>query len=169
MSKHATLAGRTAIVITVSDSSHAGQRPDLSGPMVAHLLTGAKAHVLDRIVVSDDFEPLVAALRSAASRANLVVTTGGTGLAARDTTPEATLQVCERLVPGIPELIRQDGLRDTPFAALGRGACGVSGRTLMLNLPGNPQGAASSLGSVLHLLPHALELLAGHTEHEPVE
>jgi molybdopterin adenylyltransferase len=75
------------------------------------------------------------------------------------------LRVCERLVPGIPELIRRDGLIDTPFAALGRGVCGISGSTLLLNLPGNPDGAASSLSAVLHLLPHALDLLAGQTEH----
>jgi molybdenum cofactor synthesis domain-containing protein len=161
----ATLAGRTALVITVSDRSHAGTQPDLSGPAVAAMLTGAQAHVLDIIVVSDDLEPLAETLRQAAARAQLVVTTGGTGLAPRDNTPEATLRVCDRLVPGIPELIRQDGLRDTPFAALGRGLCGVCGSALLLNLPGNPTGAQSSLRSVLHLLPHALDLLAGRTEH----
>jgi molybdenum cofactor synthesis domain-containing protein len=165
MSTTATLAGRTAIVITVSDRSFAGRQTDLSGPAVAVMLTGAQAQVLDVLVVSDDFDPLVETLRSTAARANLIVTTGGTGLALRDTTPEATLRVCDRLVPGIAELIRQDGLKDTAFAALGRGVCGVSGSTLVLNLPGSPAGAASSLRSVLHLLPHALDLLAGQTEH----
>jgi molybdenum cofactor synthesis domain-containing protein len=152
-------------VITVSDRSFAGTQVDLSGPAVAAMLSGAQAQVLDVMVVSDDLEPLVETLRRAAALAQLVVTTGGTGLAPRDTTPEATLRVCERLVPGIPELIRRDGLRDTPFAALGRGVCGVCGSALVLNLPGSPVGAQSSLRAVLHLLPHALELLAGRTEH----
>jgi len=164
-----TLAGRTAIVITVSDRAHAGQQPDRSGPAVAAMLTGAGAQVLDLLVVPDaapgDLDPLADALRRAAQQATLVVTTGGTGLSPRDNTPEATLRICDRLVPGIPELIRQDGLRDTPFAALGRGLCGVCGSTLILNLPGNPAGAARSLAAVLHLLPHALDLLAGHTAH----
>jgi len=162
-----TLAGRTAIVITVSDRSHAGQQPDLSGPNVAALLTAAGAQVLDVLVVPDDLEPLADTLRSTAPRASLLITTGGTGLSPRDNTPEATLRICQRLVPGIPELIRQDGLRDTPFAALGRGICGVCGSTLVLNLPGNPTGATTSLNAVLHLLPHALDLLAGQTQHDP--
>jgi molybdopterin adenylyltransferase len=160
------LKGRLAVVITASDRCFGGEQTDLSGPAVARLLSEASASVVETLIVPDDTELLVAALQTAAGHADLVVTTGGTGLAARDVTPEATLSVCDRLVPGIAELIRQDGAKHTPFAALGRGVCGIAGNALILNLPGSPAGAESSLRAVLHLLPHALDLLAGHTDHK---
>jgi molybdopterin adenylyltransferase len=159
------LAGRTAIVITVSDRCFAGTQTDLSGPAIAHLLTATGVHLIETIVLPDEFDRLTAALRAAASRAALVLTSGGTGLAARDITPEATLAVCDRLVPGLAEFIRQDGAHHTPYAALGRGVCGIAGHALIVNLPGSPRGAESSLRTVLPLLPHALDLLAGNTEH----
>jgi molybdenum cofactor synthesis domain-containing protein len=168
MSSTAPLAGRTAIVVTVSDRCFAGTQTDLSGPALARLLTAAGAQLIDTLTLPDDLHQLTAALRAAASRAALVLTTGGTGLAPRDITPEATLAVATRLVPGLAELIRQDGARHTPFAALGRGICAISGNSLILNLPGSPRGAESSLRAVLPLLPHALDLLAGQTEH-PIE
>jgi molybdopterin adenylyltransferase len=161
----ASLAGRTAIVITASDRCHAGLQTDLSGPAVATLLTQAGAQVLDTLILPDDLDMLTTALRTTAPRCHLLVTTGGTGLSARDVTPEATMAICDRLVPGIPEIIRQDGLRQTPFSALGRGVCGVYAHSLILNLPGSPQGASSSLRAVLHLLPHAIDLITGQTDH----
>jgi molybdenum cofactor synthesis domain-containing protein len=165
MSASATLEGRNALVITASDRCFAGTQTDLSGPAVAALLTAEGATVIDILVLPDDLDLLTDTLRTAAPHVSLIVTTGGTGLSARDTTPEATLAVCDRLVPGLAELIRQDGALHTPFAALGRGVCGICGSTLILNLPGSPAGAASSLRAVLPLLPHALDLLAGVTTH----
>src|SRR6202011_3677672 len=127
----------------------AGTQTDLSGPAVARLLTEAGAEVLGVCVVADEQADIVAALSEAAQRAALVVTTGGTGLAARDVTTAATLAVCDRLAPGLAEVIRRDGARHTPFAALGRGVCGILGQPLMVNLPGSASGAESSLRAVL--------------------
>jgi molybdopterin adenylyltransferase len=165
MSSATPLAGRTAVVITVSDRCSAGTQTDLSGPAILRILSDAGAEIIDTLTLPDELDRLTPALRHAASRAALVLTTGGTGLAPRDITPEATLAVSTRLVPGLAELIRQDGVRHTPFAALGRGICVALGNSLILNLPGSPRGAESSLRAVLPLLPHALDLLAGQTEH----
>jgi molybdenum cofactor synthesis domain-containing protein len=160
-----TLEGRTATVITVSDRCFAGTRVDLSGPRVRQVLIDAGADCV-AVVVPDEMEKISTALRVAAGKSTLVVTTGGTGLAPRDVTPEATLAVCERLAPGLAELIRRDGAQHTPFAALSRGVCGTLGASLVINLPGSPAGAESSLWAVLPLLGHALDLLAGVTEHD---
>jgi molybdopterin adenylyltransferase len=165
--KPASLASRSALVLTVSDRCFRGTQTDRSGPVVAAMLADAGARVLGVKVVPDERDAIVAALKSGiAEGAALVVTTGGTGMAPRDVTPEATLTVCERLAPGLAELMRREGERHTPFAALGRGMCGIAASTLILNLPGSPAGAESSLRAVLALLPHALALLAGNTEHE---
>jgi len=161
-----TLAGRTATVITVSDRCFAGTRKDLSGPAVARVLAEAGIADCARTIVPDETPQIATAIRAAAViGSSLVVTSGGTGLAPRDVTPEATASICDRLIPGLAELIRADGARHTPFAALSRGVCGTLGASLVINLPGSPAGAESSLRAVLALLPHALDLLAGHTAH----
>ena len=154
-----------AVVLTVSDRCAAGRREDLSGPAVAKLLAGAGLPEPTCEILPDEIGEIAHALRHHAATAELIVTTGGTGLAPRDVTPEATRMVCERFVDGLSERMRHAGLDQTPMAPLSRGVCGCLGATLILNLPGSPAGAVASLESILHLLPHALDLLAGNTEH----
>lgn len=154
-----------AVVLTISDSTANGTRDDVSGPAVKDLLHEKGYKVTGREVVPDDLQAIVSALMRLAETADLVVTTGGTGLGPRDITPEATQSVCERLVPGLAELMRSEGQKQTPYAALSRGVVGAKDQTLIINLPGNPAGAVDSLASIAHLIPHAIELLRGHTQH----
>ena len=155
----------TAAVLTISDSSFRGSREDLSGPRLQQILKDAGFEIALSKVLPDEAQQIAAALRTAAAQARFVVTTGGTGIAARDVTPEATRRVCERLLDGVAELMRAEGLKQTPFAALTRGVCGTLGTSIVLNVPGNPAGAEQSLKVALPLIPHALDLLAGKTEH----
>lgn len=155
-----------AVVITVSDSRSLGERVDVSGPAAARVLTSAAFNVIEILVIADEQAKIEAELRRQAQRVRLVVTTGGTGIAPRDVTPEATRAVCNRLLDGMAEVMRSAGLKETPFAALSRGVCGTHGQSLILNLPGSPKGAVTSLQSVLPLLPHALRVLAGDNAHE---
>ena len=154
-----------AAVLTVSDSSARGERADLSGPRVAAILGEHHFSVQQCEIVPDDQEAISQAIVRLASRVRLVVTTGGTGIAARDRTPEATRAVCDFLVEGIAEHMRREGMKKTHFAALSRAVCGVRGRTLVLNLPGSVRGAEESLHSVIELLLHAVDLLSGKTGH----
>jgi molybdenum cofactor synthesis domain-containing protein len=159
---------RAAAVLTVSDSSARGERADISGPSVADLLRQSGFEVTHQEIVADDQDVIEAALVRLSEQTQLVVTTGGTGIAARDVTPEATRAVCSKLIDGISERMRSEGAGQTPFAMLSRGVCGVRGRALILNLPGSPSGAVVSLRAVLHILPHAIDLLAGKTGHDDV-
>src|ERR1700675_4192221 len=155
----------TAAVVTVSDSCARGERKDLSGPAVAQLLEKLHFSVTVREVVPDDSIQIQNLLIRLAREVRFIVTTGGTGIAARDVTPESTPAVCDRLLGGVAERMRSEGSKKTPFAVLSRGLCGVRGKALILNLPGSPKGAVESLEAVGGLVPHAIGLLSGKTEH----
>jgi len=156
----------TAAVVTISDSCSRGERKDRSGPAVAELLQKFHFTVASREVIPDDIIQIQNLLIRLALEVRLIVTTGGTGIAPRDVTPEATWAICDRLLDGVSERMRSEGAKKTPFAALSRGVCGVRGKALILNLPGSPKAAAESLEAVAELLPHAIEILSGKTEHE---
>jgi molybdenum cofactor synthesis domain-containing protein len=150
-----------AIVLTISDSAARGEREDLSGPAVAAELRSLNAEIVAAEILPDEREKIAARLRqyADAGAGNLIVTTGGTGLAPRDVTPEATRDVIEREAPGLAELMRAESVKITPLAALSRSVCGVRGRTLIVNLPGSVRGARENLQAVARILPHAIALL----------
>ena len=156
-----------AAVITVSDSSYRGERPDLSGPALAAALQDAGLEVAFAEVVCDDSSMIIEVLQKycSAPDIHLIVTTGGTGFAPRDVTPEATRQVIERPAPGIAELLRQAGMAQTPLSWLSRGEAGIAGGTLIINLPGSPKAMAPSVDALKPILFHALDLLNGVKPH----
>ena len=156
----------TAAVLTVSDSSARGERGDLSGPAVVEVLIKRHFTVVASEIVPDEQPAIQSAIVRLSEKARLVVTTGGTGIAERDVTPEATRSVCGRVIEGVAERMRMEGAKKTPLAALSRGICAVRGQSVVLNVPGSPKGAVESLEAVIELLPHVLKLLAGDTKHE---
>jgi molybdopterin adenylyltransferase len=158
----------TAVVLTISDSSAAGAREDRSGPAVRdHLAALGWSAAVE--VLPDERTLIAARLRELCSRPGVdaIFTTGGTGVAERDVTPEATRDVIDREIPGIGEWMRAEGMKKTRRAILSRGLAGVSGRTLIVNLPGSPKGAVESLASIADLVGHVVDLLHGRTSHEP--
>jgi molybdenum cofactor synthesis domain-containing protein len=154
-----------AIVITVSDRCAAGGADDVSGPLLADLLTEFGAEVYERLIVTDDLENLVEILEIHSKMADLIVTTGGTGFSPRDNTPEATRRVIEREAPGLAEAMRYKTLEKTPFAMLSRGVCGIRGKCLVINLPGSPKGVAECFNVVKPVLRHAVDQIRGNASH----
>jgi molybdopterin adenylyltransferase len=154
-------------VITVSDSVAAGQREDRSGPAVRERAESFGWTVSALKLVPDESRQIADAVRLLADsgQASVVLTTGGTGVALRDVTPEATREVIEREIPGLSELMRSEGRKFTSKAVLSRGLAGVRGRTLIVNLPGSPKGAVESLDAIAKLIPHVVDLLEGRTSH----
>ena len=155
---------RSAFVLTASDRSDAGEREDSAGTAIEERLAGL-GFAVERAVVPDEQPLIEAALREAAARHPVVVTTGGTGLTPRDVTPQATLAIIDYQVPGLAEAMRAEGRQHTPMADLSRAVVGVRGHTLIVNLPGSPRGAIESLNAIVAVLDHALETLAGPFDH----
>ncbi|MBI1749235.1 MAG: MogA/MoaB family molybdenum cofactor biosynthesis protein [Acidobacteria bacterium] len=150
-------------ILTISDSVFRGERADLSGPALRERCAQRGWQVVAAEIVPDESSTIQAFLIACADsrQADVILTTGGTGLGPRDVTPEATAAVCPRLIPGLGELMRAAGKGSNPHAALSRAVAGVRGQTLIVNLPGSPKGAVESLDAVAALLPHAVDVLRG--------
>ncbi len=155
-------------VVTVSDKGYVGEREDASGPLLADLLRKMGTEVVSQMIVPDERAEIerVLILLADEAQVDLVVTTGGTGPAPRDITPEATRAVIEREMPGLAEVLRFEGYRKTPLAVISRGAAGIRGRTLIVNLPGSPRAVREGMETLAPVLPHAIKMLRGvDTEH----
>ncbi len=150
-------------ILTVSDSCAQGKREDISGQTIKDILPEDRFEICRKKIVADDHEKIVNELKHFSDKADIdvVFTTGGTGLGPRDVTPEATASVCERIIPGLGEIMRAEGLKKTKNAVLSRGIAGICNKTLVINLPGSPKGVKESLEVILDVLPHAVDMMHG--------
>lgn len=153
----------TVAVLTLSDKGSRGEREDLSGPLIADLLKGINAEVKHSVIFPDEKEIIKEKLIEYSAMVDLIITTGGTGLSPRDVTPEATLAVIDREIPGIGEIIRAEGMKKTPRSMLSRAIAGIRGQTLIINLPGSPKAVRENLEVILDVIPHAVEKIKGDT------
>lgn len=151
----------TACVLTMSDRTSKGERADESGPVIREMLGKAGVRVSHSEVLPDDKELIMEKLVDYSGKVDIIITTGGTGLSPRDVTPEATLAVIDREVPGIAEAMRAESLKKTPRGMLSRAVAGIRGGTLILNLPGSPKAVRENLAAVLDVIPHAVEKIKG--------
>ncbi len=150
-------------ILTVSDSCSQGKREDVSGQTIKDMLVEDKFEICEKKIVADDLNTIANELKYFSDKAGIdvIFTTGGTGLGPRDVTPEATASVCERIIPGLGEVMRTEGLKKTKRAVLSRGIAGIRNKTLVINLPGSPKGVKESLEIVLDILPHAVDMMLG--------
>jgi len=150
-------------ILTVSDSCSQGEREDVSGQTIKDMLPEDRFEICRKKIVADEHEKIVNELKHFSDKADIdiVFTTGGTGLGPRDVTPEATASVCERIIPGLGEMMRAEGLKKTKNAILSRGIAGIYNKTLIINLPGSPRGVKESLEIILNVLPHAVDMMHG--------
>ncbi|RMD51731.1 MAG: MogA/MoaB family molybdenum cofactor biosynthesis protein [Nitrospirae bacterium] len=150
-------------VLTLSDKASKGEREDLSGPLIRDIVKGINGEVIHYEIIADELNLIKEKLISFSKDSDIVFTTGGTGLTPRDVTPEATMDVIDRLVPGIAEVMRMEGMKKTPNAMLSRALAGVRGECLIINLPGSPKAVKESLEAIIGALPHAVEKIKGST------
>jgi molybdenum cofactor synthesis domain-containing protein len=152
-----------AAILTVSDSCAQGKRTDTSGQTIKQMLEDSEFEVVEKAVVPDDHHAITEALTRYSDQKGIeiVLTTGGTGLGPRDVTPEATMSVCERMAPGLSEILRSEGYKRAPNAVLSRGGAGLRNSTLIINLPGSPKAVRESLEIILNILPHAVQMMRG--------
>ena len=154
----------TVAVLTMSDKGSKGEREDLSGPLIKDMLKSIDAEVKHYDILPDEKELIKEKLIKYSKEVDLIITTGGTGLSPRDVTPEATLEVIDRQVPGIAEAMRSEGLKKTSRSMLSRAVAGVKGRSLIINLPGSPKAVKENLAVILDVIPHAIEKIKGDTK-----